>query len=230
MIETPAAGQIMRRADSSWIGCGILFVILFFVAGSLAPESPLQTSSDQLFLDYYANNYDAHLLATSISVISLLFFVVYISGLCQAFRRLMGRNALLPTVLYSMGLLATGLMVLAQACVSIEARIAHYKGSGAVIRGIDELGHVSAHLFSYPAGVFMLLTAVGTYQTRLTARWISVWAGLLSLSLLATAGTFEAQHPLHTVGVLTLMLFTLWLVVSGLHMLSRLLRQRPQLI
>lgn len=132
---TPTARQIIRRADSIWIGCGILFVILFFVAGSLAPESPLQTSSDQLFLDYYANNYDAHIFATSISVVSLLFFVGYISGLCLAFRRLIGSNALLPAVLYSMGLLATGLMMLAQACVSIEARIAHYKGSGALIRG-----------------------------------------------------------------------------------------------
>ncbi|GAA4467117.1 hypothetical protein GCM10023189_50150 [Nibrella saemangeumensis] len=198
-------------------------------AGSLVPPPPPHYNSDQVFFDYYANSYDGFILATSVSTIALLFFLGYLYGMSQTLRRQLGNDALLPTVMQGLGLVATMLLLLAQACVSVEARVAHYKGSGAVIRGIDEVGHVSAHLFSYPIAAFLLLAAIGTFQSRLTARWVSIWAGLVSVALFATAGTFESQHILHQAGGLSLMMFILWIIASSLHLFWRIYRSpRPQ--
>lgn len=211
----------LTGSDSLWISCGILFIILFFTAGSLVPSPPSQHKPDQEFFNYYGQYYDGHILAVSIAIIALLSLLIYISGLYQALLRSKKVSPALAMALYSNGLVATLLLIIAQVSVAVVARVAHYKGSGAVIRGLDELGHVSAHLFSYPMGIVLLLMAFAFHKTGFTAKWQSWAAGLIGAGLLATAGTFEIEHVLHNVGGIFLLLFMLFMVVSSSNMLWR---------
>jgi hypothetical protein len=155
-----------------------------------------------------------------LQAVALMFLALFAGSLSSLVRRADGARLVAGTDPgYGPGVVA--LMTVSQACMGAAALMAGRNASPELIRGMDEIAHIIAHLMAVPLGTVsagcsaaMLLLppgpALGGYPGP-PARH----------HLVLVAGTFSSRHLLHGVGVLAVLLFMLWNVLLGISLLRR---------
>jgi hypothetical protein len=198
---------------------GIGFVVLFFAAGSLVGDPPAD-GPYQLMADFYRQNEGAFVKAVYLQAVALMFLALFAASVSSLVRRAGGKGPL-PGLILGTALVVVALMTVSQACMGATALMAGRNASPELIRGMDEMAHIIAHLMAVPLGTFLLAASAGILRYRLAPRWVGILGLLPGITLVLVAGTFSSRHLLHGVGVLALLLFMLWNVALGISLLRR---------
>lgn len=199
---------------------GIGFVVLFLAAGSLVGDPPAD-GPYQLMADFYKRNESAFVKGVYVQAVALMFLALFASSVSSLVRRAGGGKGPLPGLILGTALVVVALMTVSQACMGATALMAGRDASPELIRGMDEMAHIIAHLMAVPLGTFLLAASAGLLRYRLAPRWVGILGLLPGITLVLVAGTFSSRHLLHGVGVLALLLFMLWNVVLGISLLRR---------
>jgi hypothetical protein len=213
----PITGLVLDRIGMAG---GIGFVVLFFSAASLAGDPPAE-GPYQLMADFYKQHEAAFTKGVYLQALAMMCLALFAGSLSSLVRRAGGSNSLLPGLILGAALVTVSLMTISQACTGATALMAGRKASPEIIRSMDEIAHIIAHLCAVPLGVFLLAASAGMLLYRLAPRWLGYLGLLPGVTLVAVAGTFSSSHLLHGVGVLALLLFMVWNVLLGVSLLRR---------
>jgi hypothetical protein len=111
---------------------------------------------------------------------------------------------------------AAGMLLASQACTSAAAVIGHHALDTLVVRGLDEIAHMLAHLAMVPLGVLVLAMGLTLASARLGSRAVAGVGAALGAALVGTASwVFVGGTRLHMAGVLCLFGILLWWVVQS---------------
>lgn len=215
--KQPLSGLFLDRLGMAG---GIGFVVLFFTAGSLVGDPPAD-GPFQLMAGFYKQHEAAFLKGVYLQAVALMFLALFAGSLSSLVRRAGGGNGWLPGLILGTALVTVSLMTVSQACTGAAALMAGRNASPEVIRSMDEIAHIIAHLCAVPLGVFLLAASTGMLLYRLAPRWLGYLGLLPGVTLVGVAGTFSSRHLLHGVGVLALLLFMVWNVLLGISLLQR---------
>jgi hypothetical protein len=217
VAEKQTASLILDRVGMAG---GIGFVVLFFTAGSLVGDPPAD-GPYQLMADFYKQNEGAFVKGVYLQAVALMFLALFAGSLSSLVRRADGGKGWLPGLILGTALVTVALMTISQACMGATALMASRNANPELIRGMDEIAHIIAHLMAVPLGTFLLASSAGMLLYRLAPRWLGILGLLPGFTLVLVAGTFSSRHLLHGVGVLALLLFMLWNVLLGISLLRR---------
>jgi hypothetical protein len=215
--QQPLASTFLDRIGMAG---GIGFVVLFFTAGSLVGDPPAD-GPYQLMADFYKQNEGTFVKAVYLQAVALMFLALFAGSLSSLVRRADGGKGWLPGLILGTALVVVALMTVSQACMGAAALMAGRNASPELIRGMDEIAHIIAHLMAVPLGTFLLAASAGMLHYRLAPRWVGILGLLPGITLVLVAGTFSSRHLLHGVGVLALLLFMAWNVLLGISLLRR---------
>lgn len=199
---------------------GIGFVVLFFSAASLVGNPPAD-GPYQLMADFYKQNEAAFVKGVYLQALAMMCLALFAGSLSSLVRRTDGSKSLLPGLILGAAMVTVSLMMISQACMGAAALMAGRNATPEIIRSIDEIAHIIAHLCAVPLGVFMLAASAGILLYRLAPRWLGYLGLLPGVTLVGVAGTFSSSHLLHGVGVLALLLFMVWNVLLSISLLRQ---------
>ncbi len=199
---------------------GIGFVVLFFSAASLVGDPPAE-GPYPLMAGFYKQHEAAFLKGVYLQAVALMFLTLFAGSLSSLVRRAGGGNGWLPGLILGSGMVVVTLMTVSQACTGATALMAGRNANPEIIRSMDEIAHIVAHLSAVPLGVFLLAASAGMLLYRLAPRWLGYLGLLPGVTLVGVAGTFSSSHLLHGVGVLALLLFMVWNVLLSISLLRQ---------
>ncbi len=206
--------------DRAGMASGIAFVVLMFTTSGMVTNPPAE-GHYQLMADFYRQQEASFLKVAHLHTIALIFLVIFVGTLSSLVRRADKSNGWLPGVIMSSGLAAALMMILSQACQAATALMAGRKANAELIRAMDEISHIIAHLFGVPLGAFLLTASAGILIYRVAPRWLSILSIISGATLVSAAGTFNSANLLHGIGVLALLLFLLWTLLISIILLWR---------
>ncbi len=202
------------------IASGIAFVAILFPTFGLVPEPPGTDAPIAQIAAYYADHVDGQLAATFIWGLALMALLLFIGSLYSVLRAAEGGTGTLSLLALLSGTVAVTIMIVAQAATGATAIIASEGISPEVVRGMDEIAHMIAHLFAIPLGVFLVSASIAALRYRVTWRWLGVLGMLAGLAnVVGTAGIFQPGSALHNLGVLGLLLFVIWTFGTSISLL-----------
>jgi hypothetical protein len=191
---------------------GIGFVVLFFSAASLVSNPPAD-GPYQLMADFYKQHEASFLKGVYLQALAMTCLALFAGSLSSLVRRADRSKSLLAGLILGAAMVTVSLMTVSQACMGATALMAGRNASPELIRGMDEIAHIIAHLCAMPLGVFLLAASTGMLLYRLAPRWLGYLGLVPGVTLVGVAGTFSSNHLLHGVGVLALLLFMVWNVL-----------------
>lgn len=202
------------------IASGIAFVAILFPAFGLVPEPPGTDAPVEQIASYYGRHVDGQLAATFMWGLALMALLLFIGSLYSVLRTAEGGTGTLSLLALLSGTVAVTIMIVAQAATGATAIIASEGISPEVVRGMDEIAHMIAHLFAIPLGAFLVSASTAALRYRVTARWLSVLGVMAGLAnVVGTAGIFEPEAVLHKLGVLGLLGFVIWTLGTSISLL-----------
>jgi hypothetical protein len=147
-----------------------------------------------------------------LGAMALLLFAATVVRVADQARRAAGREAgVLPTFTLMAAVTAVGMLVAAQSAAGATAVIGHHATDPSVARGLDEIGHMLAHLSVLPLGLFGLALGLTLLDARLVSRWLA-GAGVAIGAALSLSGIWVVVGgtTLHDVGGLFWLSSMLW--------------------
>jgi hypothetical protein len=210
--------------DGIGIACGIGFMYLFSYASGLSVGPP--TESNQLMAEFYVANKEIILKVVYLRSLAMALFLVFSCTLADLVRRSNNKQSgILAGILLAAGSLATIMMILGQGAAGVGARITDTPGINPdLIRAMDETSHIVVHLFAVPLAVFLLSATMAIILCRIVPWPFAILSGLSGITLLVTGGTFNSEDTLHSVGVMALIGFLLWLLTISIVLLWKIAR------
>lgn len=161
-----------------------------------------------------------------------LFFGLWFLGSLRSFlRRAEGGTGTTSAVAFGAGLVAVALALLATAVVNAAAlRVAAADDPVAVLAMYDVDGLISALLW-FPIAVLVAATSILAMRNGALPRWYGLAGPVLTLAFLTGAtATYQDDGPLASHGVYgfaVLLLFLLWVLVTGALILGRVGKAGP---
>ena len=216
---------------------GIAVTALVIAAGALAPDPPMHGGTEAAILSHYRAHHDGILAGGflwTLAMMALLLFAAAVVRGAQRAREAAGHAAgVLPTFTLLAAAAAAGMLLASQACTSAAAVIGHHATDTLVVRGLDEIAHMLAHLAMVPLGVLVLAMGLTLARARLGSRAVAGVGAALGAALAGTASwVFVGGTRLHMAGVLCLFGILLWWVVQSavLVLADRAPRERAGLV
>jgi hypothetical protein len=199
---------------------GIAVTALLIAAGALAPDPPMHGGTEAAILSHYRAHHDGILAGSflwTLAMMALLLFAAAVVRGAQRAREAAGHAAgVLPTFTMLAAAATAGMLIASQACTSAAAVIGHHATDTLVVRGLDEIAHMLAHLAMVPLGVLVLAMGLTLARARLGSRAVAGVGAALGAALAATASwVFVGGTRLHLAGVLCLFGILLWWVVQS---------------
>lgn len=129
-------------------------------------------------------------------------------------------NGTLSLTAFGSGIVAITVMIVAQAATGATAIIASEDVDPAIVRGMDEMAHMIAHLFGIPLGVFVIAASAVAFAHSVTWRWLGVLGVAVGLLVIVgTAGIFRPESVIHNLGVLGLLGFVIWIIGTAISLI-----------
>ncbi len=154
----------------------------------------------------------------SLATLALLLFTAAVVRGAQRARASAGRDAgVLPLFALLAATAAAGMLLASQAAMAAETALGHHATDTGVIRGLDEISHMLAHLAMAPLGTLGLALGLLLADARLGPRPVALAGAALGAALAGSASwVFVGAQWLHDVGALCLFGTMLWWVVQSL--------------
>jgi hypothetical protein len=211
---------------------GFAVFVCLIAAGAVSPDPPSHGAPDAaavVFYQQHAGGVLAGAFLWGLGMMALLLFAGALSRACHAphvrsrwLEASLGpAPALLPAELLKLfsGVAAT-MFLLSQAVEGAAAVTALRAAPGPVVRALDEVSHLTAHLGTLPLGSFVLAAGLAQLAARCGARWIA-WLGIVAGSglVITTSWVAIGHQRLHDAGVVCLLLFLVWSAASSVSLL-----------
>lgn len=221
VTDSPSSGLDGRTPPRHLsIASGIAFVALLFPTFGLVPEPPGTDAPIAQIAAYYGGHVDGQLAATFMWGLALMALLLFIGSLYSILRTAEGGTGTLSLLALLSGTVAVTIMIVAQAATGATSIIASEGISPEVVRGMDEIAHMIAHLFAIPLGIFLISASIAALRYRVTWRWLGVLGLMAGLAnVVGTAGIFQPGSALHNLGVLGLLCFVIWTLATSISLL-----------
>lgn len=203
---------------------GLAVTVLLITAGVLAPDPPMHGGTEAAILAHYRAHHDGILAGAfvwTLAIAALLLFALVVARAAERRATMAGQDAgLLPGYTRLLAGAAAGMLLASQAATAAAAVIGQHATDTTVVRGIDEIAHMLAHLAMLPLGLLILACGLTLRTWRVGARWLSTTGAAIGAALAASAcWVFVGGMPLHQAGVLCLFAMLLWLVAQSVSLL-----------
>jgi hypothetical protein len=152
-----------------------------------------------------------------LGALALLLFVATVVRAGERAKRALGGE---PGVLRPFTLLvaaaAIGMLLAAQAGAGATAVVGHHGTDAGLLRALDEIGHMLAHLSVVPLGLLTAAMALTLADARLGPRWLA-YLGVAVGALMAVSGIWVVVggQRLHDAGGLTWLGSLLWWIAQS---------------
>ncbi|MDQ3292720.1 MAG: hypothetical protein M3Q05_15645 [Bacteroidota bacterium] len=204
--------------DRIGMASGLGFVALFMYVGVLTPGPPSDFTNVTLAA-FYKQNVANHLVGTHFAAIAFLLFFIFSATLHNLVRRQVKSNNWLPSVLLGSASITTVIFIMGQASLAATSLMARRDANPELVRGLDEISHITTHFFTAPLSLFLITAAVCIWLYRIMPRWIAVPTLISGLTLVVTTGSFDHRELLHKIGVLALLVFLLSTTIMSIALL-----------
>ena len=220
MSPMPPAAQLDTPAAQRWLrASGLLVPVLFFVSDAFAPNPPVHGGTDAALLAFYRDHHAGILtgvFAGALAMVALLSFSVAVVEAAAAARRAAGRSPVASGVVGVFAGVAGAMMMASQAATGATAVIGAHATDAGVVRGLDEIAHMLAHIAMLPLGILVLAMGLTLTTARAGARAVAVAGAVAGGALALTSSwVFVGGSSLHNLGVLAFFATFLWCVVQS---------------
>jgi hypothetical protein len=228
---SPAVGRAERWCRAS----GAAASVLIFAAGAFAPNPPMHGGTDAALVEHFRTHHDGTLrgvFSWALGAMALLLFASVVARGADRARRAAGREpGVAPTFMLLTGVTAVGMLMVAQAGAAATAAIGHHATDMAVARGLDEIGHMVAHLSVVPLGLFVLATGLTLAEAGLGVRWLAR-TGVVVGAAAALSGIWVAVggQGLHNAGGLCWLAMMLWWMAQSATLTWAVARPRARAV
>lgn len=204
--------------DRIGMASGFAFVVLFMYVGMLTPGPPADFTNETLAA-FYKQNVANHLIGTYLAAIAFLFFFVFSATLHSLIRQQVKSNNWLLNVLLGSASITTVIFIIGQASLAATSLMASRDANPELVRGLDEISHITTHFFTAPLSLFLITTAVCIFLYQIMPRWMAVPNLIAGLTLVITTSSFDHKELLHKIGVLALLVFLLSTLMMSIELL-----------
>lgn len=213
---------------------GVAATVLLVAVDAIAPNPPMHGGSDAEVLAHFRVHHADTLRGTFVAMLGLLALLTFTAAVLRGAARARRRAGVEPGVSAWLAPLAAvvtvALLVVSQAAAAATANVGRHSTDVGLLRALDDVGHMAAHLTVFPFGLFTLAAGLTLLEARFGARWVAglgvaVGAAMLVSGVWVAAG----GQTLHDVGGLTWLATFLWLVAQSvaLGVTDRAPRARP---
>ena len=217
---SPTPPSAVGAAERWCRASGVAAALLSFFSGAFAPNPPMQGGTDAALVEHFRVHYDGTMQGVFClmlgSMAILLFATALVQGAARRRRAAEREAGILPLFTLLTATVAVGMLVAAQAGAAATAAIGHHATDMAVARGLDEIGHMLAHLAVIPLGLFLLSAGLTLADAAFGPRWLA-WAGAAVGVYLALSGVwvFVGGQGLHDAGGFGWLGMVLWFAAQG---------------
>lgn len=222
-VPGPAARPVRGRADARYLPlAGAAYTALMVVAAAAFPMPPGGDVSPAASPEWLAAHVGAAVLQGYVRALAALAFVAFGASVAAACRRVLPAGSALPALALAGGVLAGGLLLLAQAANLAAALFVRDGGGAEATKALAALQDGLLDMSSVPALLLFAAAGLTALRTGLLPRWLA----LVSLAgvpfALMDAASYDGG-PLEAVGLLGLFYFLAWSLVTGvrLHLVAR---------
>lgn len=219
-VDSGMEGRDTNRGRLLPFASGLGFIIVLIPGLGAVPEPPGTGAPFEQIASYYGDNVNGQLTSTFIWGLALMVFLLFIGSFFSVLRAAEGGSGTLSLVALGSGTVAITVMIVAQAVTGATAIIASDGVNPEIVRGMDEIGHMIAHLFGIPLGAFLIAASIVSIREHVTWRWLGVLGIATGLAVIVgTAGIFRPESMIHNLGVLGLLGFVIWTLGTAVSLL-----------
>ena len=216
--STPASA--ISGAERWCRASGVAAALLSFFSGAFAPNPPMQGGTDAALVEHFRVHYDGTMRGVFClmlgSMAILLFAAALVRGAARLRRAAQREEGILPLFTLLTATVAVGMLVAAQAGAAATAAIGHHATDMAVPRGLDEIGHMLAHLSVVPLGLFLLAAGLTLADAGFGPRWLARAGAAVGVYLaLSGVWVFVGGQGLHDAGGLGWLGMVIWFAAQG---------------
>jgi hypothetical protein len=219
-LPTPPSARRPPIGERWCRAAGVAAALLAFFAGAFAPNPPAHGGTDAAMMAHFRTHYDGTMKGVFtwiLGAMALLVFTGAVVAAAERVRHAAGRErGVLPVLTMLTAGIAVAMLVAAQTLAAATAVIGHHATEMSVVRGLDEIGHMFAHLAVIPIGLFGISAALTLRDAGLGARWIAT-AGLPIGVCMSVSGAwvFVGGQTFHNIGGLCWLATLLWWIAQS---------------
>jgi hypothetical protein len=219
-LSTPADAVPVGPAERLCRLGGASAAVLIFAAGGIAPNPPVHGGTDAAVLAHFRAHHADTLTGTFLWALALVALLVFTAAALRGADRARHAAGGAPGVAAALSPLAAvvtvAMLMVAQAGAAATANVGRHATDAGLLRALDDIGHMVAHLTVLPFGLFTLATGLTLYHARLGARWVA-GAGVAVGAAMLLSGVWVATggDVVHNLGGLTWLATLLWLVAQS---------------
>jgi hypothetical protein len=219
-IPTPPGAAPVGPAERLCHLSGAAAAVLIFAAGAVAPNPPVHGGTDAAVLAHFRAHHADTLNGTFVWALGLVALLVFTSAALRGADRARRGIGEAPGVAAALSPLAAvvtvAMLMVAQAGAAATANVGHHATDAGLLRALDDIGHMVAHLTVFPFGLFTLATGLTLRHARFGARWVAgAGVGIGAAMLLSGVWVATGGDVVHNVGGLTWLATLLWLVAQS---------------
>jgi hypothetical protein len=214
------SAEPLSKLDYFAFACGINFVLLFFIAGFMGPESPGASVPASQLADWYAKYRDVLLAQVYVRSLAAFSMFIFITGIVGVVRRAESRVNTLSLLAFGGAITFSLVMLISNMTNATAAVIAGRNGEPGAVLALDALGNTMRYLNAL-SGALMIGAASGALlKARAIPRWVG-WLGLFCVPLfLAGAAGFPGSRQ-ETLNLVAFLFLPLWPTLVSISLLLR---------
>lgn len=210
--------------DSTWerygLAAGIVFVVLVVVAALIGGTPPKPTDSGAKIVSYFRDNQDALKVGAYLNGLAAVMFLWFLGSLWARLRRAEVAGSRLSVIALVGGLAS---LMFATVATGTLAFVAQYTDLGpGVVEVFYKLSTVFLALSGFGLAVFTAATSVMILRFPVVERflgWVGVAIGVLWL--IAGIGVADNNAAIHTIGLITFLIWAGWILILTVLLLTR---------
>lgn len=195
---------------------GAAYTALMVIGAAAFPMPPggdVSAASDPTWL---AAHHDAVIAQSYVRALAALAFLALTAAVAAACRRALPSGSSLPAAALVGGVVAGGLLLLAQAVGLAAALFVHAGGTDST-RALGALQNGTLYMSAVPAVLLFGATGITSLRTGLLPRWLAIVSLAGVPFALADAASYDGG-PLESIGFLGLLYFLAWSLVTGVRL------------
>jgi hypothetical protein len=208
------------RFESFALACGINFVLLFFIAGFMGPESPGASVAASQLADWYAKYRDILLAQVYVRGLAAFSMFIFITGIVGVVRRSESRVNTLSLLAFGGAITFSLVMLISNMANATAAVIAGRGGEPGAVLALDALGNTMRYLNALSGALMIGAASAALLKARAIPRWVG-WLGLLCVPVfLAGAAGFPGSRQ-EILNLVAFLFLPLWPTLVSILLLLR---------
>ena len=207
-----------RIAASTGIGTVVLFIVGFLLVG----DSPKLDDPAREIATYYSGERGSLVTAVILFGLGSVLLIWFVSALATTLRE--AGQARLAATAFGGGLAVAGVLFFLLVATAGAMLTAQEGGDESAVQALNQLSWAAEVVITWPVAVLVGATAAAAFRSLVFPQW-HAWAGGIAALLFLLGGTTWAKDgiwaPDGAYGIITFILFLVWLVVTSALLVRR---------